>query len=1525
MTINAVQEGFDFNSDTGMSQYVSDFVLGPLLDPYGLAREELPIIWDGPGKTYASYGQADFDGHQSEEWIVADGGKGLVQKAMAIDGITSLAGPEGLAYFLNLLNDPDLSYTKDGRRVIFGTLDDDSLDPSDEKGPGLANVFNKFLLVGGTGNDTITGGGDSDKLLGGDDNDTLTGGKGNDYLEGGAGNDEYVFAAGDGMDTILDTDGLGKITLDGIQIMGQTGVAADQWVQAGNTWQDRQRHIGYNLVTQADGTQDLLIAATDNTLIVKNWHAGELGVTLGSATQAEPTIELTVSGDFQPLDQDPNADGIQLGYDALGNIFVDVNLPDPDREDTLYDSTGNDKLEGFGGDDVLIATRGGENTLLGGGGDDKLFGGYGIDVLDGGAGRDVLSGGDNSDRLYADRDNVEALSGTVPEDQVGDFLNGGAGDDILIGSGRSDALMGGEGNDIIMGGAGHDIILADASYMTADTDWTWKNSHQTYAAADDNTPTWGVGIGFSPVTGLLDTGTGGNDIVYGGDGGDYVLGGRGKDVIFGEAGMDFLDGGAGDDILYGGDGDDALEGDLNAAPELHGNDYLDLGSGQSHQFARGGGGADTIIGGDTDDTIEGDELRAGYTAYYHGDDIIDAMGGNDTVWGEGGADIIYGGDGDGGNDLLDGGAGADYLAGGAGDDIYLNVDGEDTINDTEGHNTIRLATATGLGAAGLSIANYGPQNQYRCLDIALDNGETLRLEDAFYGTDATLVFADGNAMDLDTLVGTRLSTALNLQLDNSGGKLYGGAAADQLFGGTGNDTLAGHKGNDTLQGGLGNDIYEFAVGDGQDTIIETGGALDTLRFKEGISTDNIKLTRYWASDEDSLRLELSDVNGFLTGDYVSVKNYFVGTSANNRVDYIEFADGTLWEYGDIQALILKPTEGNDTELSGFAGDDVIDGLGGNDSINGKAGNDWLKGGAGDDDLQGGLGNDILEGGDGNDRLLGYGVWLNDSTAVNNEAGNDVLDGGAGDDRLFGGNGADVYLFGRGDGSDYLSDSREDGRIDTLRLKAGVLPEHVAIYEQTLVIDGSSTQIYFDGIERIEFDNGNGSVWLADDILAHTEFGSFNAMTGTQGDDTFVVDYAGDTITEAAGGGVDTVLASRSYVLPANVENITLTGPLNINATGNSLDNVLIGNAGNNVLDGKAGNDTGYGGLGNDVYKNIEHIVEYADQGIDTWVVRDGGVLPDHVENISLYDGTGSHSIYNVSAIGNSLNNVLTSGGIGVTGDILDGRGGADTYIVKGWDRPIVYIDNIGDTVIGAPYEVRSYIDYALQEPSRYTSDNSYIPDSVANRLVLLGDTAINGRGNAVDNSITGNGGDNVLMGLAGNDNLSGGAGNDYLDGGNGNDNLSGGTGNDTYIVDSLGDVIVELYAQGIDSVESFVNHTLGVNLENLTLRGATALEAIGNAQDNILTGNDANNTLQGYAGNDYLHGGNGDDVLYGNKPDAAEWHAQSIDHQRQSLAAERRRSGANGYLCGRRIQSHVRRRQHRRLRRLQCRSGLAGR
>ena len=88
------------------------------------------------------------------------------------------------------------------------------------------------------------------------------------------------------------------------------------------------------------------------------------------------------------------------------------------------------------------------------------------------------------------------------------------------------------------------------------------------------------------------------------------------------------------------------------------------------------------------------------------------------------------------------------------------------------------------------------------------------------------------------------------------------------------------------------------------------------------------------------------------------------------------------------------------------------------------------------------------------------------------------------------------------------------------------------------------------------------------------------------------------------------------------------------------------------------------------------------------------------------------------------------------------------------------------------------------------------------------------------------------MGRAGDDTLSGAAGRDWLDGGTGADAMFGGLDGDTYVVDNVGDSVVEYANQGIDVVQSYLtSYTLPgystVAISDRLVRVRSVFESLG--------------------------------------------------------------------------------------------------
>ena len=522
------------------------------------------------------------------------------------------------------------------------------------------------------------------------------------------------------------------------------------------------------------------------------------------------------------------------------------------------------------------------------------------------------------------------------------------------------------------------------------------------------------------------------------------------------------------------------------------------------------------------------------------------------------------------------------------------------------------------------------------------------------------------------------------------------------------------------------------------------------------------------------------------------------SAAANSGFTVTVSDGALSSSKPLIVNIVQngKTEsgGNDT-LVGTAGNDLFDALAGNDSIDGKAGADLMRGGLGDDTYYvDNVGDVVIEGAlAGTDTVnssISYllspnveNLILAAGTAPLYGAGNalnNTLTGNAGDNGLDGGAGADILRGGLGNDTYFV-----DNINDTVVENAGA---------GTDTVNSTISYTLLDNVENLVLTgaaaaNGTGNALgntLVGNSLANLLDGKAGAdkMSGDVGNDTYVVDNTGDTVVELVGAGVDMVQSAVSFKLPANVENLALTGAAAVNATGNELNNVISGNAGDNTLDGGAGADSLAGGAGNDVYivdNTADTVTESGGAGTDRVVSSVGFALPANVENLVL---TGSA---NINGTGNALNNAIA----GNSGDnLLDGGSGIDS-LAGGPGNDTYIVDNTGDTVTedaGAGADlVQSSVSYSL-------------PANVENLTLAGPGNNINATGNSLDNVLAGNAGGNAIAGGGGADTIYGGGGADKLTGGDGSDTFSYKDPGDSGLGPALRDIITD-FAHGQDKID----------------------------------------------------------------------------------------------------------------------------
>jgi Ca2+-binding RTX toxin-like protein len=390
------------------------------------------------------------------------------------------------------------------------------------------------------------------------------------------------------------------------------------------------------------------------------------------------------------------------------------------------------------------------------------------------------------------------------------------------------------------------------------------------------------------------------------------------------------------------------------------------------------------------------------------------------------------------NDILIGLRGHNILKGYGGHDVYVWSPSWGNITIEE-DNEIK-------NDALLIVGNYRP-NEFTFKGTSLTFGLKIFHKDTnnFAHILSQYWISEGVRID-DFLFSSGYKTSLVK------GALYEGTdEEDAIYASNFDDIIDGKKGEDTLVGNKGDDVYIWRLGDGNDTIKESGNKnnADRIKFEDYVIFQDIQEIVY-IKPNGALVIVIPQTN-----EVVTVRDFL---DEEGKVEILEFANNNLYSTSLLTLRVLGTKES-----------EILRGTENHDNLFGFEGNDILEGNSGDDTLHGGKGNDILRGGNGDDIYY----W---------DAGHDVIEG---------------------EGSKYAGDHDKIvvSHYNLSNLVFTALNYDVIIYNhnktESLTIIG---QLYGGGIELISFADG--------------EVSTFNMRfyrNGTSGNDNEVLSENGDTV------------------------------------------------------------------------------------------------------------------------------------------------------------------------------------------------------------------------------------------------------------------------------------------------------------------------------------------------------------------------------------------------------------------------------
>ncbi|KPF93880.1 hypothetical protein IP81_01730 [Novosphingobium sp. AAP83] len=687
-----------------------------------------------------------------------------------------------------------------------------------------------------------------------------------------------------------------------------------------------------------------------------------------------------------------------------------------------------------------------------------------------------------------------------------------------------------------------------------------------------------------------------------------------------------------------------------------------------------------------------------------------------------------------------------------------------------------------------------------------------------------------------------------------------GNASEMITGTAGVDRINGLGGNDTIRAGGGNDIIN---GDAGVDFLYGGDGNDTM--DGGIDADFM----YGEAGNDVMR-------GGLGADIM------FGNDGNDTM------------YGGVEADIINGGAGDDLIYGGdgitvggvLDPEALVDSVLADDNINGGTGNDTLYGGGGWDTLSGMSGHDVLIPGAGGNALGGPAVL----------GGRDAMNGGEGDDIFIV---EDALSFESQDFADSgLTQQQLVNKGAGFRVGNGLGIDEVR-FTQTVAADivlGVTNVLGvvqgFTGIERIVIGTGigttanrNGTAAINIDaslanpnidqgleilgnaganIIIGTAFNDTldggagaDILEGGTGDDIYIIDQAGDTVSEGLlGSGNDTVIVNGAfnYTLADDVENLELRSTA-LQGTGNALDNRITGNASNNILRGLAGNDTisagagndqlfggaGFdiltGGAGNDMFV-FESVADIGNNALIRETITDFA-LGDMLDFTAIDANTGQNGTQRFVFIGDAA--FTAAGQIRYVNGLLEGNVNADLaadFAIAMTGSPVL---TAGSFVTPPTVSIAGPGGVGIAENHTGTSVHTFtVTLSQVSQQAVSVNWAVTGTGASPANAADFGG---TLP--------------------SGTLTIAAGALTGTIQVAVTGDTTLEAVETFQVTLSNPVGSVLGTAIAGSTILNDDLSIITGTNGNNTLNGTANADTINGLAGNDILNGNAGDDIMNG--------------------------------------------------------------